>query len=32
MSISFDAFGYAQKPTGGPDWSLRFQWSFLFPK
>jgi hypothetical protein len=25
------AFGYADKPEGGPDWSLRAQWTFLFP-
>ncbi|MGD0275950.1 MAG: transporter [Syntrophales bacterium] len=23
---------YAEKPTGGPDWGLRFMVSFLFPK
>jgi len=25
------AFGYADKPAGGPDWTLRAQWNFLFP-
>ena len=23
---------YAERPTGGPDWGLRFTVSFLFPK
>jgi hypothetical protein len=32
MNFSFQGFGYAQEPTGGPDWSLRLQLSFLFPK
>ena len=23
---------YAENPTGGPDWGLRFTVTFLFPK
>ena len=25
-------FGYADAPTGGPDWSFQFQLTFLFPQ
>ena len=31
ISAYIQAFGYADKPEGGPDWSLRTQWTFLFP-
>ena len=30
ISAYIQAFGYADKPEGGPDWSLRTQWTFLF--
>jgi hypothetical protein len=34
MPIQFTLGGryYADKPDGGPDWGLRFQVTFLFPK
>jgi len=34
MPIQFQVGGryYADKPTGGPDWGLRFAVTFLFPK
>jgi hypothetical protein len=32
MNFSLQAFGYAQSPTGGPDWAMRFQLGLLFPK
>jgi len=31
INAQIQAFGFAHKPTGGPDWSLRTQWTFLFP-
>ena len=31
INAQVQAFGYADKPEGGPDWSLRAQWTFLFP-
>ncbi|TFG76410.1 MAG: neuromedin U [Thermodesulfobacteriales bacterium] len=32
LNFSTQAFYNAEKPSGGPDWSLRFQLTFLFPK
>ncbi|MHC5053176.1 MAG: neuromedin U [Planctomycetota bacterium] len=32
MNFSVQAFGYADTPAGGPDWAMRFQLQFLFPK
>ncbi len=32
VSLSLGARYYADKPTGGPDWGLRFSVTFLFPK
>jgi len=32
MNFQIQAFGYADAPTGGPDWALRFQLQLLFPK
>ena len=32
MNASFAAFSNVVRPDNGPDWSLRFQISFLFPK
>jgi hypothetical protein len=34
MPVQFQAGGraYAEKPSGGPDWGLRFTVTFLFPK
>jgi len=31
INAFIQAFGYADKPEGGPDWSMRTQWTFLFP-
>jgi hypothetical protein len=31
INAQIQAFGYADKPEGGPDWTLRTQWTFLFP-
>ena len=31
IDASIQAYGYADKPEGGPDWTLRTQWTFLFP-
>ena len=31
INAQVQAFGYADRPPGGPDWSLRAQWTFLFP-
>ena len=31
VNAVIQAFGYADRPDGGPDWSLRTQWTFLFP-
>ena len=32
VNIQLQAFSYVEKPTGGPDWGLRFQVQLLFPK
>lgn len=32
VQFSLSAKYYADKPTGGPDWGLRFTVTFLFPK
>ena len=32
MNASLQAFGYAARPSGGPNWALRFQVQFLFPR
>jgi hypothetical protein len=32
MRFQIQGFGYAEKPSGGPDWALNFQLSLLFPK
>lgn len=32
INAQIQAFSYADKPAGGPDWTLRTQWTFLFPK
>ena len=32
INAYIQAFGYADRPDGGPDWSLRTQWTFLFPE
>ena len=31
INAQIQAFGYADKPEGGPDWTPRTQWTFLFP-
>ena len=31
INAQIQAFGYADKPEGGPHWTLRTQWTFLFP-
>lgn len=32
VDFKLQAFGYAEKPGGGPDWNLQFSMKFLFPK
>ena len=32
ISLQLGYRNYVDKPTGGPDWGLRFQVTFLFPK
>jgi hypothetical protein len=32
MNLQLQAFHNVEKPTDGPDWQLRFQLQFLFPK
>jgi len=32
VDFKLQAFGYAEKPEGGPDWSVLFAVKFLFPK
>jgi hypothetical protein len=32
INAQIQAFGYAARPDGGPDWSIRTQWTFLFPQ
>lgn len=32
MQFTFGVRYYADKPSGGPDWGLRFNITFLFPK
>ena len=32
MNAQLQAFDYAQSPSGGPRWAIRFQLQFLFPK
>jgi len=32
VQFSLGARYYADKPSGGPDWGLRFAVTFLFPK
>ena len=31
MNASLQAFDYAERPTAGPNWALRFQIQLLFP-
>jgi hypothetical protein len=32
MNASLQAFHYVEGPSGGPDWAVRFQVQFLFPR
>jgi hypothetical protein len=32
INVQLQAFGKVAKPEFGPDWQLRFQIHFLFPK
>jgi len=32
ISLSLGGRDYAARPTGGPDWGLRFSITFLFPR
>jgi hypothetical protein len=32
VSFQFGGRYYAEKPSGGPDWGLRFAITFVFPK
>jgi len=31
-NASLQAFHYVARPNAGPDWAVRFQFQFLFPK
>jgi hypothetical protein len=32
VNASLQGFWYAEKPKGGPDWTIRAQFQLLFPK
>jgi len=32
INASLQAFHYVARPNAGPDWAVRFQLQFLFPK
>jgi hypothetical protein len=32
MNAQLQAFDYVEKPTGGPQWAIRLQLQFLFPR
>ena len=32
MNAQLQAFAYVEKPTGGPQWAIRFQVQFLVPR
>jgi hypothetical protein len=32
INAKAEAYYNVEKPTGAPDWTLMFQWAFLFPK
>jgi hypothetical protein len=32
MNASRQEFHYVERPSGGPDWAIRFQLQFLFPR
>ena len=32
ISLSLGGRCYAERPSGGPDWGIRFMVTFLFPK
>jgi hypothetical protein len=32
INLSFQGYYNVEHPTGGPEWSLRFQVQLLFPK
>jgi hypothetical protein len=32
INASLQAYRYVERPSGGPDWALRFQMQFLFPR
>jgi hypothetical protein len=32
MNAQLQAFDYVTKPAGGPEWAIRFQLEFLFPR
>jgi hypothetical protein len=32
INASFQAFNYVQHPNASPDWAIRFQVQFLFPR
>lgn len=32
ISLSLGGRYYAERPSGGPDWGIRFMVTFLFPK
>ena len=32
VDVKLQGFGYPERPTGGPDWSVQLQIKLLFPK
>jgi hypothetical protein len=32
INAQVQAFDYVEKPAGGPQWAIRFQLQFLFPR
>jgi len=32
LDVKLQGFGYPERPTGGPDWSVQLQVKLLFPK
>jgi hypothetical protein len=32
VDVKLQGFGYPERPTGGPDWSVQLQVKLLFPK
>jgi len=32
VDVKLQGFGYPERPTGGPNWSVQLQVKLLFPK